>query len=112
MGATLDRTRHTISFSVNGVDHGVAFALPFEIRRSANLFPAITIKGCAVRINLGQEPLRHCPPDATPFATAGRVDTTQLDETADRGQVIGRTWNVRSSDTSSLPSAWGSISLN
>ena len=101
VGATLDRTRHTIAFSVNGVDQGIAFEIPYELRRSSSLYPAITLKGCAVRINLGQSPLSFLPDGAQSFAAAGRVDeAAAAGSMRVEGQIIGRGWATRHTDTS------------
>ena len=97
VGALLDRVHHVISFSLNGVDLGVAFELPYALRREASLHPAITIKGCAVQLNLGGAPLRHKPPHARTFADAGLVDAAP---DVVRGSVIGRSWNTTHTDTS------------
>ena len=59
IGATLDRSQHTIRFSVNGTDFGVAFELPEHMHGAGNLHPAITLKGTAARINLGQTPFHR-----------------------------------------------------
>ena len=100
IGVLLDRTNHTISYVVNGYDHGIAFELPDEIRKNSNLHPAITIKGCAVRLNLGDTPLQHLPAGAQSFAAIGLVDEASMPSKAVDGTVIGRSWNVTQSDTS------------
>ena len=99
IGATLNLAHGTISFSVNGIDQGVAFELPPELRSTARFHPAITIKGCAAQLNLGQAPLRHKPPFAQPFAAAGVVDELAIPQEV-RGQVIGRSWATTQFDTS------------
>ena len=101
VGALVDRTSHTISFSVNGVDHGTAFQLPPALERAAGLYPSITIKGCAALLNLGQSPLKHLPPSAQSFAAAGRIDEhAMLQNTPIEGTVIGRGWATANTDTS------------
>ena len=97
VGATLDRGQGTISFSVNGVDHGVAFSLPPELR-AKDLFPAITLKGCAAQLNLGATELEFPPHGAASFAEAGAVlPPPEGHDVLATGQLIGRTWAASNS---------------
>ena len=53
----------SVRFSVNGADQGLAFPLPEHMKgRSNALFPAVTVKGAAARVNFGAAPFRHMPP--------------------------------------------------
>ena len=78
--------------------HHQAFELPPDARGKP-LFPAITIKGGAAQLNLGQTPLLFPPPPGVrSFAEAGVV--AALPEGADalaKGQIIGRTWATAAS---------------
>ena len=55
IGCELDREIGSMAFYKNGVSLGDAFSVPPTLKGTA-LFPAICLKGAAVRINLGARP--------------------------------------------------------
>jgi ATP-dependent RNA helicase DDX1 len=55
IGCELDREIGSMAFYKNGVSLGEAFSVPPTLKGTA-LFPAICLKGAAVRINLGARP--------------------------------------------------------
>ena len=60
MGCVLDRGARTISFFKNGTALGEAFALPPALDREA-FYPAVCLKGCAVRLKLWYSTLAAFP---------------------------------------------------
>eukprot|EP00966_Prymnesium_polylepis_P286146 6609661-Prymnesium_polylepis.1 len=74
IGCALDRTRGLISYFKNGSPLGGAFQIPQSLQRQP-LFPAICLKGCAVRLNLGGAPLLSLPEGATPVASVASQHT-------------------------------------
>ena len=69
IGCLLDQVRGVISFSKNGRPLGEAFEVGPSLARQP-LFPAVCLKGCAVKLSLGEAPLAALPSGATPIARA------------------------------------------
>ena len=67
IGCMLDRKRRLVSYFKNGAPLGEAFTLPAGVDKHA-LFPAVCLKNCTVRMNLGAAPLGTPPPGAKPVA--------------------------------------------
>lgn len=66
IGCMIDRKRSCISFFKNGNPLGVAFEIPGSLQRQA-LFPAICLKGCAIRLRFGGNMI--APDGASPLAS-------------------------------------------
>lgn len=65
VGCKLDFTHSpgSMSFSVNGVDGGLAYHLPDHMKgRSNALLPAVAVKAATAGLNFGESPFRHLPP--------------------------------------------------
>lgn len=60
VGCFLDLDAHEIYFSKNGVDLGLAFALPGHLHKAA-FYPAAVVKNAELRFNFGGAPFRHPP---------------------------------------------------
>jgi ATP-dependent RNA helicase DDX1 len=60
VGCLVDWNKKEISYSVNGVDKGVAFTIG-ETIAGAVLFPAVLLKGSSVILNFGESPFKHQP---------------------------------------------------
>ena len=63
VGCLLDLVAHTVSYTLNGRDLGVAFQLPEHCRGGKQaLYPALTLKDASASVNFGASPFRARPP--------------------------------------------------
>ncbi len=61
IGCLLDTAAHTISYTKNGEDLGVAFEVPLPLRGRA-LYPAVCLKNAEVALNFGGAAFAFSPP--------------------------------------------------
>ena len=76
MGCVLNRDARTISFFKNGVALGEAFALPPALDREA-FYPAVCLKGCAVRLNFGELEFGHAYGATLPLEQVASAHATR-----------------------------------
>ena len=90
IGCLLDRRKRTVSYTKNGKSLGVAYTLSNALDKHA-LFPAICLKKCDVRLNLGQDvkaaPLGRVPEGATPTAFTPPEHAVSNSAEADEGEA-------------------------
>ncbi|KAL3905772.1 MAG: hypothetical protein SGPRY_010797, partial [Prymnesium sp.] len=89
LGTVIDRPRGIISFVKNGKPLGEAFQIPSRMQGQA-LFPAICLKGCAVKLNLGGSQLLFLPQGAKPLTFAAGSDSATNSAGAEAEEVAGR----------------------
>ncbi|XP_063218219.1 ATP-dependent RNA helicase Ddx1 [Bacillus rossius redtenbacheri] len=85
IGCYLDLDSGTIKFSKNGVDLGVAFSIPQQVR-SSTFFPSVVLKNAEMLFNFGAQPFKHPPGDGyLPLCEAPKELVKNNDVGADGG---------------------------
>ncbi|CAK9304419.1 unnamed protein product [Gordionus sp. m RMFG-2023] len=71
IGCYLNTDDHTIKFSKNGKDFGMAYKIPDYLKETP-LYPSICLKNSGVKVNFGKQPLSHLPTkeEYTPLCNA------------------------------------------
>mmetsp|Transcript_26416 Transcript_26416/g.39193 ORF Transcript_26416/g.39193 Transcript_26416/m.39193 type:complete len:741 (+) Transcript_26416:51-2273(+) len=90
VGCYLDMDQGRVVYTVNGESQGLAFNLT-DVDRSAVLFPAVLLKGCAVELNFGGSPFSYPPtPDVSSIVQAAGTDIMEASSPALHMQAGGK----------------------
>jgi len=90
IGCYLDLENAEISFTKNGKDLGLAFAIS-RSQYKDNFFPAVVLKNAEMSFNFGDQPFKHPPMEGfVAFAKAGEKDIVKNRKQGSGGQVHQR----------------------
>ncbi|CAG7817603.1 unnamed protein product, partial [Allacma fusca] len=101
MGTCLDLDCFEIRFYKNGVDMGLAFTIPPQLRKEV-FYPAVVLKNAEMQFNFGDQPFKHPPPPNyiaislapkecvtdNPNASSGPTQPTKIEPNAPQAIII------------------------